>query len=216
MALHALAPAGAVVVTGRLDDPRWVADAAPADLALASGHTAVRRSELLAGRGCLREALAELGHGLASDETVASRPDRGPDWPAGVAGSLAHAAGEVAVVVARETVLDALGVDVEVAVALSEEVVTLVAGAPEVASALSCGLGGLGASVVFSAKEAVYKAWAPRGGWLEHDDVRVDLRADGSARAEVSTPDGRHGTFTLGWEVDAGVVRCLAWRGVAQ
>lgn len=208
-AWRGLLPAGAVAATGGDEDevPR-------AERVLVAGRPETRRQEFVAGRACARVALAALGRPLGSGEVLDVRPDRGPGWPVDVVGSIAHGAGEVVAAVARRRSpadrggLAGLGVDVEPVRDLDAATAALVADESELAAATACGLDDAGPVVVFSTKEAVYKAVAPTVGWLEHDDVRVLLDPSGGFVATLSRGGG---SVTGRWAVEDGVVRTAAW-----
>ena len=185
LAAHGLVAASRVVV--RPATRRWRIDAGrrSAPVAESSGTwwpTAVagRRAEFFAGRAAARAALAELG---VAPVGIGRRADRSPDWPAGVIGSMTHTQGLVAVVVAgpdpaRGTGAGGgrvgIGIDAEVDRPLPPAVADRVMDPAERA--------GLGPDaerdgvIVFSAKEAVFKALNPlTGRWLEFEDVSVRL-----------------------------------------
>ena len=138
-----------------------------------TGATPGRVGEFAAGRVAARAALA----GLGERPVAIPRDGRRPRWPAGVVGSITHCAGLAAAAVARRADLAAIGIDAEPAVPLDAEVRELVA-----TSAERDRLGGdLAGTIVFSAKEAFYKAWSSCGGaLLGFDDVDAELRADGT------------------------------------
>ncbi|MFY0407661.1 4'-phosphopantetheinyl transferase family protein [Solicola sp. PLA-1-18] len=207
MSLADLLPDVVVLRAGAVDDPRW--DALVSDVERAPVARAVpsRVRDFVAGRGCAHEALAALG---IPGGPVAVGERRGPVWPAGVVGSITHGAGEVAAAVAHATDVAALGIDVEPLRVLPPEVAALVRSADERARLASSGLDDdTAALVLFSAKESVFKAWHPlRGTWIEFDHADVDLAADGSFTARVTSPGGGPGVVWAGrWEVDGAVVR---------
>lgn len=158
----------------------------PEERALAASFAEVRRREFLATRHLARSALGELGH---PDAVVRIGPHRAPVWPAGIVGSITHCAGYRAVALARADDLRSLGIDAEPAVPLDDgvaEQVLLPAEAARLRDPLE-------STVVFSAKESVYKAWHPlTGGWLGFEDVEVVL-GDGTfgARVAEATLSGR-------------------------
>lgn len=167
----------------------------PEELALATPFAEVRRREFLATRHLARAALAELGR---VDALVGIGPHRAPVWPSGIAGSITHCAGYRAVAVARADDLLSVGIDAEPAVPLEDGVADQVLLPAEAARLRDP----VESTVVFSAKESVYKAWHPlTGGWLGFEDVAVVLR-DGTfaATAADATMDGR-------FEVRDGLVR---------
>ncbi|MBK4215967.1 4'-phosphopantetheinyl transferase superfamily protein [Paracoccus caeni] len=131
---------------GRIDLPEDLRGAVPK-----------RRSEFLAGRLCALLALQELGvHGPIE------RTGRAPVWPSGAVGSISHHAGRAVAVVSRQ--MPALGLDCEPLMSAETlaEIGHLVmddaerALRPEGWDAQRFG------TVVFSAKEAAYKAISAR------------------------------------------------------
>lgn len=125
-----------------------------------------------AARIVARALLARLGRAGASVPRGASGA---PIWPAGIIGSLAHD-DQVAVAAAgRQVDFSSVGIDVEPAVPLAPEILSLV-GTPEEL----CRFAGepLGGRLLFAAKEAVYKAVYPLDRiFLEFHDIEVDLAA---------------------------------------
>ena len=69
-----------------------------------------RRQEFRAGRCCARRALAELGVEACA---IPSGPDRAPDWPDGIVGSISHCEDHAVAVVARQDACRGIGVDLE-------------------------------------------------------------------------------------------------------
>lgn len=109
-----------------------------------------RRQEFAAGRGCIRAAMAELG---LPQHPIYMGPDRAPQWPLGLTGSLAHGAGQCVALVARQADSAGLGVDIEPDVPLPPDV------GAEVLNDAEAALPEADHRVVFCAKEAVYKAY---------------------------------------------------------
>lgn len=146
-----------------------------------------RRREFETGRACARGALARLGLPAVA---VGSGPHGEPLWPAGVVGSITHCAGYRACAVARAGDVRALGIDAEVDAPLPAGVLATVAGGAE-RSALAAHRAGVSWDrVLFSAKEAVFKAWFPLAGRplrFEDVDVRIDP-ARGTFDARVLAP----------------------------
>ena len=154
-----------------------------------------RRREFAAGRHCARRALAVLGHAAADGAPIPAGPDRAPCWPAGVVGSITHAAGYCAAAVAADRSTWTLGVDAEPDEPLPADVLPIVAGAPErrhLAALRERDPEPAWDRLLFSAKESVYKAWFPRARcWLGFDEAEVTI---GPGDGTAGTPDG--GTFT--------------------
>jgi 4'-phosphopantetheinyl transferase EntD len=119
-----------------------------------------RAREFAAGRRVARALLARLG---AGGGPLLADPDRTPSWPAGVVGSITHAADLCAVVVARGGAVAGLGVDVEPDGPLEPELWPRICTPRERERLLQGGAesGGRCARLVFSAKESAYKCVYP-------------------------------------------------------
>ena len=106
-----------------------------------------------------------------------------PVWPQGVVGTLTHTEGLRAAAVAPADRVRSLGVDVEPHGPLADGVLESVALPDEVAwvRAARTGLGSVHwDTLLFTAKEATYKAWFPlTRRWLGFSDARVTLVPDG-------------------------------------
>jgi 4'-phosphopantetheinyl transferase EntD len=156
--------------------------------ALFAGEAASIASPLLtarrasgAARIVARELLTQLGFGwsaIPKDESGA------PVWPAGIIGSLAHDDEVAVAAVATRRDLNAVGIDVEPAVALPPGMLDLVATPREIKKLVGDPLRG---KLLFAAKEAVYKAAYPLDRvFLEFRDIEVDL-----ASRTATTKTGR-------------------------
>jgi 4'-phosphopantetheinyl transferase EntD len=135
-----------------------------------------RRREFATGRGCAHRAMARLGIAASS---VPSGNRGQPLWPPGIVGSITHCDGYRACAVARRSDLAALGVDAEPHAPLPAGLLHDVAGPNE-----SAAIGRLSRSkpeirwdrLLFSAKEAVFKAWfALTERRLEFEDAVIDF-----------------------------------------
>jgi 4'-phosphopantetheinyl transferase EntD len=138
--------------------------------------TARRQAEFLSARICARRALAELGVKAGS---LIPYPDRSPRWPVGVRGSISHAATCCAVVVAPDSLVAGIGIDLEPAEPLEAPLIARIC-----TSAERTWLGGFAASrrgliakLIFSAKEAVYKCQYPNTRKVM-DFLDLDLAVD--------------------------------------
>jgi 4'-phosphopantetheinyl transferase EntD len=171
---------------------------------------AKRRAEFAAVRRCARVALRELGF---PPVPILPGEQREPQWPDGVVGSMTHCAGYCAAAVARAGQVAALGIDAEVHAPLPEGVLGLIALDTERER-----LAGLAEyrpevhwdRVLFSAKEAVYKAWFPlTRRWLGFEQADIDLRPDGTFAARLLPSEAGQGTVPHGfagrWAVSAGL-----------
>jgi len=166
---------GAVVAVEAGDDGRPV-DLFPAEEALMARAVAARRREFATGRDCAHRALERLG--AAAVPVLAG--NRGePVWPAGVVGSITHCRGYRGCAVAAATEMATIGIDAEPHEPLPEGLVERVAGEEE-----KSGLAQLARAdpaiawdrLLFSAKEALYKAWYPLAErWLGFEDAVLTI-----------------------------------------
>lgn len=114
-----------------------------------------RRAEFAAGRSAARAAMRMLG---GPDIAIPASADRAPSWPAGWHGSITHNDRWCLAAVTREAAH--LGVDIEAATPLNPDLLPTICSPAEVARIGGADQGML-AKVIFSAKEAAYKAQYP-------------------------------------------------------
>jgi 4'-phosphopantetheinyl transferase EntD len=173
-----------------------------------AGAVPHRQAEFAAGRQAARTALTALGHPPVA---LPMGPDRAPVWPAGIAGSISHAAG-LAVAVVR---LGApLGIDIEEDSPLPEELWPALT-SPEERAALPPGNLGRQVRRVFAAKEALFKAQTQCArAMFGFDAVRVTLAED-RFDAQILTDAG---PFRIGETVQGrlALVEGLVLAGVAR
>jgi len=143
----------------------------PPELQAIERAVARRRREFATGRHLARQAMRLLELPAAA---VGKSDDRSPVWPEACLGSITHA-GELAVAaVARRGALTGIGVDLEQADRVTAELHGKLLTPVELARlqqhpALAAGL-------IFSAKEAVYKAVHPQvGRFIGFQEVEVEL-----------------------------------------
>jgi len=192
-------------------DPRLAALALPADLA---GAVAKRKVEFLAGRICAGEAIARLA-GTAPASPLPRDADGCPVWPAGLVGSISHAAGFATAAVASRADAGGIGVDVEPVMTpgAAAEVEGLVASGEELRIARSAGLDPLAAlTLAFSAKESLYKALYParrrRFDYLDCALVGVDAPARRfSIRLAAPFGDASGAPFAGRYQLTGGEIR---------
>jgi 4'-phosphopantetheinyl transferase EntD len=145
-----------------------------------------RRREFVTGRACAREALGGLG---VPASAIVSGAHGEPQWPAGIVGSITHCAGYRAAAVARTATIVALGIDAEPNAPLPDGVFgDVVHGAER--DLVGDGHVDVG-RLVFSAKEAIYKAWFPLTGRpLGFEDVALSLDVAGRTFRAALLVDG--------------------------
>ncbi|WP_263461848.1 4'-phosphopantetheinyl transferase family protein [Thauera sp. Sel9] len=143
-----------------------------------------RRAAFIAGSICAELALAALSPPVNSSVLV--RNSRGgPLWPRGVLGSITHNWQTAAAVAARQEACVGLGIDVETRVDSSglQAITDTCLTSGERDQHLSSADPAATATLVFSAKESLYKALqATMPGWVDYTDVEVDAIAMQSLR----------------------------------
>jgi 4'-phosphopantetheinyl transferase EntD len=165
-----------------------------------------RRREFVTGRACAREALA----GLGLPPSPLGSGDRGePLWPPGVVGSITHCEGYRACAVAPSSSVLALGIDAERNAPLRQGVWEEVAHGRERELQDADAEGGHHLdAVLFSAKEAIFKATYPLSHrWLGFGDAELTIDSSGAFTARLLVP---------GPEVSGSPLRELAGRWAAD
>jgi 4'-phosphopantetheinyl transferase EntD len=134
-----------------------------------------RRRQFTIARHCARQALKDLGVCAAP---ILRGADREPLWPTGVVGSITHCRNYCAAAVAYRAELAAIGIDAEVHRALPKGVMEMVALDEErrwIEGMHSTGI--CWDTLLFSAKESVFKAWFPLASrWLGFQDVLISFK----------------------------------------
>ena len=151
----------------------------------------VRRREYATVRSCARVCLGRLGY-----PRVPILPGMGgaPIWPAGVVGSMTHCAGYTVAAVGPLPQVSAIGIDAEPDAPLPDGVLDLVA-TPAEQARLAATRSESGSPnwdrLLFSAKEAVYKAWFPLvGEWLDHQQAEVLINPQEATFEALLSRDG--------------------------
>lgn len=137
-----------------------------------------RKSEFGDGRWCAHRALRGLG-----EDAPILRGEKGmPLFPASVSGTISHTRGVRMALVGRSGHWRSLGLDVEVAQRLPDGVLNAVTTVRErrvLRRAATRAPGRALGTVLFSAKESVYKAWFPLAGrFLDFDEVDLHLEVE--------------------------------------
>ncbi|MBN8292231.1 4'-phosphopantetheinyl transferase superfamily protein [Rhodobacter sp. NTK016B] len=141
-----------------------------------------RRAEFSAGRQAARQAIGR-------DVAIPMAIDRSPVWPDGVTGSISHAGGWAVAAVGEGLI----GLDLELDAELPEEIWDTVLLPQE------RGLTPHQARLIFSAKEAVYKAQYPQTGALFGFETLAITLGDDTFRAEFQRDVG---PFRAGHGID--------------
>lgn len=197
--LARLLPPGAGIGAARPADPALLQ---PAERTAIARAIPARQREFAGGRLAARLALAQIGH---ADHAIPMGTDRAPIWPGGLCGSITHHAGLCLAAVSADPALAGLGIDLEPDEALPPDLLPEIL-LPEERE--------MPARLVFSAKEAVFKALYPSVGQVfGFDAVRLSLTPD-SFTAETLLPLGpvTAGTILTGrhWQGEGLILTALA------
>ncbi|WP_245472886.1 4'-phosphopantetheinyl transferase superfamily protein [Mesorhizobium sp. M7A.F.Ca.MR.148.00.0.0] len=170
-AIAAIAPSGVRIGC------RVIRDGDEAHLLPGEAHSIPARRPVMrrasgAARWIAHGLLAELG---AGDLAILRTPTGAPVWPDGITGSLAHDDDMAVAAVAPIGDIASLGIDVEPAQPLPDDILALVTTPADRTDAADRHLAG---RILFAAKEAVYKAVYPLDREvLGYEDITVDLNA---------------------------------------
>ncbi|MGJ8651654.1 MAG: 4'-phosphopantetheinyl transferase family protein [Opitutaceae bacterium] len=176
--------------------------------------TELRRNEYLTGRHCLREALQQIG---VAAGTLAPDTDGVPQLPDSTLGSISHSRGLCVAVAGLTEDFDFLAVDLEKTNRLSAAAMARVLHPDEVDW---CGGDQFKGSLLFSMKEAFYKAQFPRWrsvGNFQDMAIRVDeSNLSASATYLASTfPSGLCDSvkaFSFRYDIVSDYVVTVCWR----
>ncbi|MFE3693185.1 4'-phosphopantetheinyl transferase [Streptomyces sp. NPDC059129] len=179
-----LLPSWAVSVETYRDPPQ--ARLHPAEEEVVRNAVESRRREFTTVRHCASLALGQLGVGY---RPLLPGPRGAPTWPTGIVGSMTHCPGFRAAAVARRSDALSLGIDAEVDEPLPRGMLESIALPGELAvirRLLSHRTGPRWDRLLFSAKEAVYKAWFPLAGRLL-DFHQAEISFDAAQRTWNAT-----------------------------
>jgi 4'-phosphopantetheinyl transferase EntD len=147
------------------------ADLSSEELEAISKAVSKRRNEFATGRWLARRTMLELG---LEPGHIARGDQRQPIWPAGITGSITHADDIAAVAVSAADACQSIGIDLERWQRVTPELhrklftdseLTVLSALPEAAAGL-----------VFSAKEAGYKATFPLAGrFISFHEAEIDV-----------------------------------------
>ncbi|MFC8452061.1 4'-phosphopantetheinyl transferase [Kitasatospora sp. NPDC057223] len=175
------------------DQPHAPGALFPQEAALVARAVETRRREFATARACARRALADVG---VAPVALLPGPHGALIWPAGTVGSITHCNGYRAAAVADSERADvaSLGIDAEPHRPLPPgliETITRPGELPAVRSLLARRPTVRWDTLLFSAKEAVYKACFPRYGaalGFEDASIEFDTRT-GRFTATLHVPD---------------------------
>ena len=139
-----------------------------------------RKREFIAGRFCAHEAMVLAN---VSPEHIQIGGKGEPIWPSNIVGSITHSHGYAAAAVARKSDIVSLGLDAEIDEPLSSRVLRRISNVQEQEWVENVGgtLVQHPGKVLFSAKEATYKAWYPiTQEWLGFKEVLINFHDQGN------------------------------------
>ncbi|HEY4078846.1 MAG TPA: 4'-phosphopantetheinyl transferase superfamily protein [Rhizomicrobium sp.] len=139
----------------------------------------VRLRDFTLGRHCAHAVLARLGQ---PDFAIAPDANGAPIWPEGIIGSITHTKGYAAALAGRTDMFLAVGVDAERIGGVTENLYSRLFTAAECVRLSMQDAKGRGrdATILFSAKEAVYKACNNLAGGerISFQDIDITLTGD--------------------------------------
>ena len=160
-----------------------------------------RKREYIAGRFCAREAMESAN---ISPEHILIGEKGEPIWPSNIVGSITHSHGYAAAAVARKSDIVSLGLDAEIDEPLSSRVLRRISNVQEQEWVENVGgtLVQHPGKVLFSAKEATYKAWYPiTQEWLGFKEVLINFHDQGNTFTVHIQKNGpireMHGKYTI-------------------
>jgi 4'-phosphopantetheinyl transferase EntD len=167
-----------------------------------------RVREFAHARSCARAALAELGRPSVA---IPMAPDRAPVWPNGITGSITHTSGYCLAAAAKLEHLRSIGIDAEIVGAVDENAGAVILTDRDRRAILNTVDFDLGRTLVFAAKEALYKAQYPiTRSWLDFSDVvavevQLSERGASSRSGSVQLEPANHGRAVpdIEWPVTA-------------
>ncbi len=193
-----------VIAAYETSDPGSADTLAPGDYDPTSHRMGANRlAEFAAGRACARKALADVGIEAPS---LPIGPGRAPAWPEGVRGSITHTRDYRGAVAARTRDLGgaALGIDADSTGRVTTKLwsrlfvdaeIDYLGHIEDVADTDRM------ATVMFSAKEAFYKAQYPlTEAWVGFGDVRITVEPDRLILEPFSDLDALR---SLNWPIQA-------------
>ena len=180
--LGRMVPSGTGVVAEQITDQEKSLEY-PEEVRHLKNAVPKRRNEFIVGRRCARAALAQIG---ISPCALPPDENRVPQWPVGAVGSISHSVDLCCAVVARSDAIACLGVDLETTTRISSGVIERITHPLERDYVKDDPARG---SLIFSAKEAFFKAQFPRWKkWANFDDLafQVDASSDRLAVLEAA------------------------------
>ena len=182
---------GSVLVAIATPD-MWEHPVKPAEESAILSSVDKRKREYRAGRHCASKVLSQLG---VENFPLLNDQQRAPIWPTSIVGSLTHCDNFCCVVATNKPDIISLGIDAEPLAALPNETTALICHNSELLSLQTTGLTeGYWRKVIFSAKEAFYKAYFPLcRQYLDFLEAKVKIQPGKTSSQKFIT----HGEFVI-------------------
>jgi 4'-phosphopantetheinyl transferase EntD len=149
------------VFGSEVEDRGQPIDLHPGEAAIVAAAGEKRRRDFALGRFCAHTALTQLGQ---PQDMVGSGRDGAPLWPQGLCGSITHTMGYAASLVAGRECFAGLGLDAEHVGGVTEKLWPRLFNESERAMLIERGDRAIAATILFSAKEACFKAQGSASG----------------------------------------------------
>ena len=155
-----------------------------AEAACTDGMVEKRRLEFMHGRHCAHQAMLKLGLPI---RPIIKGADRAPIWPEDLCGSISHSSTSAAAVIASRQQLGGIGLDIETAEPLNENIAEMIC-RPDESKVNNTGEY---AKLLFSIKEAVYKCIYPTiNCYVDFQEMEISLQEhDSSFSAQSHSPN---------------------------
>ncbi|SEM14847.1 4'-phosphopantetheinyl transferase EntD (siderophore biosynthesis) [Variovorax sp. YR750] len=163
--------------------------ALPEERAIVARDSTTRQLEFAAGRGAARVAASAITRGVLEPLSVGQFDE--PVFPAGMVGSIAHAAGWAAAAVGSSSKFRAIGVDLDDARRITLAVAPTIATPRELNAVVELGWAGcpdLAANFAFCAKEAFFKCQCALTGIRDLSFLDVELAPSTDRRYLLPRP----------------------------
>ena len=143
----------------------------PEESVFIKGAVEKRVKEFATGRFCARIALSRLG---LPPGPIPVGPNREPQWPVGIAGSITHCKNYCSAAVVRIGGIVSIGIDAEIDEPIPLDVLSLISNPSEIAAINELSAGTHWDKLLYSVKESVFKALFPlTAQWLDFTDVCI-------------------------------------------
>jgi phosphopantetheine--protein transferase-like protein len=151
----------------------------PDEEAIVQNSVPKRRREFALGRACARQALENMGH---PDWVIGRSTNGAPVWPDGIAGSITHTDGYAAALLGSTQHWSGIGIDAERIGRVTRNLWPRLFDTQErdYLAALEEAPQAVAATLLFSAKEACFKAWGGMGP-LMFQEIHVTPQGEGFA-----------------------------------